>query len=737
MDLRKLPTWASWSAGFGCLTVAAIGLNAGCTQYIAATLNYPSNFGSPLVGHVYAPFAWWSWLFAFYRYAPLPFTYAFLSFAAGIAIGLIGFVLWFGYSKRSSIKHEDVHGTAHFASLGDVRQSGLLPVGDKAGQGVYCGAFDDPETGNTLYLRHDGPEHVCALAPTRSGKGVGLVVPTLLSWPHSVFVLDRKGENFAMTAGWRKEKANNIILRFDPAEPDVGCSWNPLAEIRFGTRYQVSDAQNVALMVIDEDGKGIAGDHFRSAAYELLVGLILHALYKGIELKEFPGLYDCAHMLTGVGKFAAQEVKKEQAAEEAGGEPRALSGLFDEMRDVVLTGRRYETELEFEAAEEAQRSIQGVGRRMGQTPARELGSIISTANNALSLYRDPIVGANTTRVDFKIEDLMDLDQPVSLYFITTPRNADRMKPLARLLLTQIVLSLADRMEFADGRSSTKHKQRLLLLLDEFPTLGKLEVFESALAYIAGYGMKAYIITQDVQQLYKSYSNYESIISNCHVRVAYAPNKVETAEWMSKMTGQMTVVKEQISTSGKRFGMVLDQVSRSYQEHQRPLMTPDEIMRLPGPKKDSKGDILEAGEMLVFVAGQPPIRGRQILYFMDPTFSTRSKIAPPQISETIRGEVKVENVAVKSAEPEVPTAYGPESQIASEASSQPNSSASASAEDKPAESKPPKDFFADAEPNEAEDTADTVAVVAASAVPAFQPVPEVQPATKPSTENPDA
>jgi type IV secretion system protein VirD4 len=211
-----------------------------------------------------------------------------------------------------------------------------------------------------------------------------------------------------------------------------------------------------------------------------------------------------------------------------------------------------------------------------------------------------------------------------------------MRPLARLLLAQIVLSLADRMEYDEaGRSKTMHKHRLLLMLDEFPTLGKLEVFESALAYIAGYGMKAYLITQDVQQLYKAYTNFESIISNCHVRVAYAPNKVETAEWMSKMTGQTTIIKEQITTSGKRFGAVLEQVSRSYQEVQRPLMTADEIMRLPGPKKDAKGDIIDAGEMLVFVAGQPVIRGRQILYFQDPTFAARSKMPPPKKSDRVR------------------------------------------------------------------------------------------------------
>lgn len=614
-------------------------LNGVCTQYIAKKFAYHAGLGQPVIGSVYNPFNWFKWLFNYYNSAPEIFNIAFIIFALGTMLGLVTFVIVTGMKARSSQKHGDVHGTAHFATAQEVIETGLMPSEGNQGKGVYCGAYDDLKTGRTHYLRHDGPEHICALAPTRSGKGVGLVLPTLLSWPHSVFVLDRKGENYAMTAGWRKEKANNVVLRFDPAEPNVGCSWNPLAEVRFKTRYQVSDAQNIALMVIDDDGKGISGDHFRSAAFELLNGLILHALYKGITVGRTPCLQDCGHMLTGVGDFAAPDTENDLDQDEEG-DPKALLGLFHEMRDIEL-----DTEND-PAAAEAKLVISGVGRRMAGTPARELGSIISTANNALSLYRDPIVGENTSRSDFTISDLMDHDRPVSLYFITTPRNADRMRPLARLLLTQMVLTLADQMEFDNGRSKTVHKHRLLLLLDEFPTLGKLEVFESALAYIAGYGMKAYLICQDVQQLYKAYTNYESIISNCHIRVAYAPNKVETAEWMSKMTGQMTVVKEQISTSGKRFGMVLDQVSRSYQEIQRPLMTPDEIMRLPGPTKDTKGDITKPGEMLVFVAGNAVIRGRQILYFLDPVFSERSRIKPPQ-TDVVRTTPKVKKDAVQT------------------------------------------------------------------------------------------
>lgn len=605
----------------GCFLVLFItAVNSVCTQFVASRLGYPPALGRPVFGTLYGPLDWWRWLFKFYGDAPTTYHYAGLIFCAGVLFALVFFVLWVGFKSRSSRKHEDVHGTAQFATLEQVKKTGLLPPDGRPGQGVYCGAFDDPKTGKTYYLRHDGPEHVAALAPTQSGKGVGLVIPTLLSWPQSVFVLDIKGENYAMTSGWRKHHANNVVLRFDPSKPGSSCAWNPLSEIGHRTRFQVSDTQNIALMVVDSDGQGIEGNHFRSAAFELLVGLILHALYKSEDVGRTPCLQDIAHMLTGVGDFAAPDTKND-LMDDSDGDPKALAGLFAQMREVKFKSKE-------PADKEAALVITSVGSRMANTPARELGSIISTANNALSLYRDPIVGENTSHSDFKIADLMDHDRPVSLYLISTPKTSKRLVPLTRLLLTMIVFTLADEMEFDDGRSKTVHKHRLLLMLDEFPTLGKLEVFEEALAYIAGYGMKAYLITQDVQQLYKAYTNYESIISNCHVRIAFAPNKVETAEWMSKMTGTTTVVKEQVSTSGKRFGMLLEQVSRSYQESQRPLMTPDEIMRLPGPTKDPSGRAITApGEMLIFVAGQPVIRGRQILYFLDPTFSKRSKVKP--------------------------------------------------------------------------------------------------------------
>src|SRR5262249_53442490 len=148
------------------------------------------------------------------------------------------------------------------------------------------------------------------------------------------------------------------------------------------------------------------------------------------------------------------------------------------------------------------------------------------------------------------------------------------------------------------------RPRLLLMLDEFPALGRLDFLQTALAYLPGYGITAYLIVQDLAQLAQTYGRDESIVSNCHVRVAYAANKVETARTISEMAGTMTVHRETRTYTGNRLNPILMHVMASEQETQRPLLTPDEVMRLPDDAA------------LVFVAGQAPIYGRRIRYYED-------------------------------------------------------------------------------------------------------------------------
>src|SRR5262249_12794078 len=154
-------------------------------------------------------------------------------------------------AKQLSANAEDLHGSARWASPVDIETTGLID----APQGVYVGGWHDRAAGRLHYLRHDGPEHVLAFAPTRSGKGVGLVIPTLLAWSESAVIYDIKGENWAKTAGFRAQ-CGHLCFKFSPVEQGNGSRFNPLAEVRIGTPRDVSDAQNIAKIIVrtGEDG---------------------------------------------------------------------------------------------------------------------------------------------------------------------------------------------------------------------------------------------------------------------------------------------------------------------------------------------------------------------------------------------------------------------------------------------------------------------------------------------------
>ena len=149
------------------------------------------------------------------------------------------------------------------------------------------------------------------------------------------------------------------------------------------------------------------------------------------------------------------------------------------------------------------------------------------------------------------------------------------------------------------------------------------------------GACSLLITQDIRQIVDAYGNNESIVSNCHVRIAFAPNQFETAELLSKMTGVTTVPKASYNFSGSRFSPMMSHVNASVDHIERPLMTPDEVMRLRPPKKEGSGDseiITEPGDMLIFVSGHFPILGMQMLYFADPELARRSAIPPPTTTQ---------------------------------------------------------------------------------------------------------
>jgi type IV secretory pathway TraG/TraD family ATPase VirD4 len=227
----------------------------------------------------------------------------------------------------------------------------------------------------------------------------------------------------------------------------------------------------------------------------------------------------------------------------------------------------------------------------------------------------------------------------------------------------ILKRLAANVGYEGGRTVMAHKRRLLMMLDEFPSFGKLEAIAGALAFVAGYGIKIYMISQDTIQFDAVYSEKNSVISNCHIQVIFPPNRLETAKYVSEMLGETTVVERQYSVSGKRAGMLGEQVTETVQMNKRPLLTPDEVTALPGPKKNPAGDIEEPGEMIVRVAGAAPIRGRQPLYFLDDTFLARAKVPAPPKSDRFgfetegKTEAKVAEMKKEEKEEEIGEGVG--------------------------------------------------------------------------------
>jgi type IV secretion system protein VirD4 len=552
------------------------------------------------------------------------------------------------YLNGKSESLESLHGSAHWATMKEIQSAGLLDEkGEPFPEGVVVGGV---QVGKKVkMMRHGGREHVLCYAPTRSGKGISLVLPTLLDgWKESVFVLDIKNENQSLSAGYRKKELGQKILKLDFTDPDAvekgtSATFNPLEEVLLdyvfepgkrlpdpsnpeeaifklvpsGTNSETATIQQIVSIIIDPNGKGLS-DHWEKTASSFMLGAITHMLYKfRMERRGVPGISDVLKELSKPGIPWRTVVEKWQQYPHLGYEektmPKGEKGIAPLVHPIV--------------EQEAQAIL--------NKPDEEAGSVLSTVISNMGLFRDPVVARNTSKSSFRIRDLMQHDDPVSCYLVINPNDQLRLMPLTRLVLTQIVFTLAARMEFADGRSSEAYKHRLLLLLDEFPSLGKMDLFERALGFIGGYGIKSYIMVQGLPQLFKAYGKDESIRVGCHIQVAFAPNDLETCEYLSKSTGQATILKENYSESfqeGKLFGSKSRQTS--LQEVQRPLMTPDECRRLPGLRKNSRGDVMDAGNMLIFPAGFSAIYGSQVLYFQNPETDRRSKIPPPKMSDNL-------------------------------------------------------------------------------------------------------
>ncbi|MGB3339099.1 MAG: conjugal transfer protein TraG [Devosia sp.] len=531
------------------------------TQWAAWRLGFQPQLGTPwfeLVGWpVYSPPAFFWWWFSYDAYARSIFNEGALIAASGGFVSIAAAILMSVLRAREA-DNVATYGSARWATPAEVKGAGLLDP-----DGVVLGRLERD------YLRHDGPEHVLCFAPTRSGKGVGLVIPSLLTWPGSAIVHDIKGENWQLTAGFRAQHGR--VLLFDPTNASSS-AYNPLLEVRRG-EWEVRDVQNIADILVDPEGSLERRSHWEKTSHALLVGAILHVLYAERD-----------KTLAGVANFLSDPA-------------RSIEATLAAMMKTSHLGEAGPHPVVASAA-----------RELLNKSDNERSGVLSTAMSFLGLYRDPVVATVTSRCDWRIGDIVGDTRPATLYLVVPPSDINRTKPLIRLLLNQIGRRLTEDLKARGDR------HRLLLMLDEFPALGRLDFFESALAFMAGYGLKAFLIAQSLNQIEKAYGPNNSILDNCHVRVSFATNDERTAKRVSDALGTATEMRAMKNYAGHRLSPWLGHLMVSRQESARALLTPGEVMQLP------------PSEEIVMVAGIHPIRAHKARYYEDVRLTER--IVPP-------------------------------------------------------------------------------------------------------------
>ncbi|MCB0319277.1 MAG: type IV secretory system conjugative DNA transfer family protein [Bdellovibrionales bacterium] len=485
--------------------------------------------------------------------------------------------LYFVFAPRlpESQHGDDDHGSARFASLKELNKAKLL-----SRRGIVLGAVK--RYGRTYVLRYSGDSHVMVTAPTRSGKGVNVVVPTALEWDGSLLVNDVKGELWQLTAHYRKVAYDSVCLRFDSTCSDGSSArWNPLYEVR-PYPHDVRDVENIALCLSSsETADNRASDAFwRGGGVKILKATLLHQLYAGKD----KSLHGCHRLLTSV----ASETEE------------LLAEMLTTEHDPEL---KYNWKNERGEPTKTHPVIAHTAKNLLNKDYKLLSNLMESAVRYLDPFDDPLIAANTSESDFSVSDLMNHEKPVSLYLSTPLADLSRVSSLHRLMFSLVFGRNMEKLDSTHGRITPFGKHRLLALLDECAQLGHAKEIEEATSMIAGYGIQAMFVFQSLSQINKIYGRYQSLLENCPVKVVYTPSDPETANYFSRMLGRTTRVKKSKVGHGHKssFG--------------RELMTTDEVLYL-GAKK-----------ALIFTEAQRPVLADKLPYHEVPPLRARTELPP--------------------------------------------------------------------------------------------------------------
>ncbi len=553
----------------GAICVSAL---IGASSFIAGVFDHQALLGDPLMNiggvRLYAPWKVLEWSARWGEAFPRPFAIAeFILVAGFLAASLVIALLM----RRDAAMKPFALGA--WGDFNDAKACALF-----APSGAVLGKLDGE------ILCFDGAEHQLLIGASRSGKGRGHVVPTLLAWPHSALVLDIKGEladgderhDFPGAAGFRETLGP--VLRFAPTRQDSHC-FNPLLEVRRGAN-EVRDVQNIVEILVDPAGDARHQDFWDRSAKHVLVGVILHVLY-------------------------AEPLER-----------KTLAVVREKLRDLDATAQTMKSVYHrigpISGAPEVHPEVLHAAESFLAGEERMQSGIKATAESFFGIFADEIVAAKTARSDFRIGDLMCGERPVTLFLQPPPSDALRLVPLMRLLINQFARGLMEHQtRDAEGREK---QHRLLLLLDEFPLLGRMPFFEVMMGAMAGYGLKASLVCQSLHHITKAYGRENVILDNCHIVTAFAAADDDTSERLSRMAGEVWEMRESHSHRRPRPLLGWAHGTTTVREERRPLITPAQVRALAGD------------EQLIFVSGAKPIKAKKLRFDEEGVFTRRLRPA---------------------------------------------------------------------------------------------------------------
>lgn len=455
---------------------------------------------------------------------------------------------------------ESFLGDARWASQNDIRKAGLFST-----KGILLGKY----RGRFLYS--DANTHVMCVAPTRSGKGIGVVIPNLLSWEDSVVCFDIKQENFEKTAGFRKSHGHDVFLWAPMSKDRKSHRYNPFSEISSDPITRISDLQRIATILI-KDSASHDSNMWIIEARSLFVGLALYVL----DNEDMPSTIGSVYRLLGT----EQE-------------------LGDIIRHIIKTHKELDPE-----------SI-GMLMNFANKAAKERSGVKSSLSQALSLWKTPEIDAVTSESDFSLKDLKK--KRMAVYIGVATGDIPTVAPLLNLFFEQLMTTLT--MKLPDATEPRK----VLILLDEFHMLGRMETVANVFTLAGGYNCRVLAVVQGLGWIDDVYGKQkrDGILSVCAHRIFFAANDLETARYVSEMCGEKTI--EMVSTtknSSSRFGSS----TRNTSSRTWPLITKDQVTRLP-----KKSEIILAEASF-------PIKCQKIAYNLGPDakiFEGRL-LSPPSI-----------------------------------------------------------------------------------------------------------